>query len=116
VPSPAGKPGGGLTSNAYYSTDGTYENTPLGSYGPGAVNSGGGGGGGTSYNTAYYLSAPPSVDGGQWFAGAGGSGIVVLRHPTVSRIGTVTGGGNVLYVGSTNVVYVFTSSGTITWS
>jgi hypothetical protein len=108
--------GGGATANAYYSTNGTYINTPLGSYGPGAVNSGGGGGGGSHGRTQYYLSAPPSVDGGRWLGGAGGSGIVVLRHPVASRIGTITGGGNVLYDGSTNVVYVFTSSGTITWS
>lgn len=109
--------GGGITDGAYYSALGTYENTPLGSYGPGAVNSGGGGGGGSHGDvdgTAY--TAPPSVDGGRWLGGAGGSGIVVLRHPVASSIGTVTGGGNVLYVGSTNVVYVFTSSGTITWS
>ena len=108
--------GGGITDGAYYSELGTYENTPLGSYGPGAVNSGGGGGGGFHGPASGAPTAPPSVDGSRWLGGAGGSGIVVLRHPVASSIGTVTGGGNVLYVGSTNVVYVFTSSGTITWS
>ena len=111
--------GGGNLISGYYSVVGTYENTPVGSYGPGAVNSGGGGGGGShsQYQPEYNnQSAPPSVDGGRWLGGSGGSGIVVLRHPVASSIGTVTGGGNVLYDGSTNVVYVFTSSGTITWS
>jgi len=65
---------------------------------PGTVNTGGGGGAG--------YSAP---------AGAGGSGVVILRWPTAQNNATANTGANVLYSGTGGYhTYRFYSSGTIT--
>lgn len=97
VPSPtiAGGAGGGGSGTS--------------SDGPGAIINGttntGGGGGGTAYNY------PASYPGGPW--GSGGSGIAALKFPTSLSYSAT--GANV-NVSGTDVVLVWTSSGTVTFT
>jgi hypothetical protein len=69
----------------------------------GVMNTGGGGGGGT-------MSGSPNQPGG-----AGGSGIVVIRYPSFLRPATSTTGSPQTYVSGPYRVYVWTSSGSITF-
>ena len=73
-------------------------------YTPGDTNTGGGGGGGRGGSNLQYGAA----------GGNGGSGIVIIRYPSLFALATTTGGANVTYANA-NVVYTFTSSGTITF-
>lgn len=68
----------------------------------GNVNTGGGGGGGGGGGA--------SISG---YGGIGGSGIVILRHPTALPIASTTGSNVLVTTTSSNVVYQFYSSGTI---
>tara|TARA_R110000764_G_scaffold85614_1_gene166270 strand:+ start:229 stop:1347 length:1119 start_codon:yes stop_codon:yes gene_type:complete len=86
----AGSAGGGGSPNS-------QTNRPGGNAG---TNTGGGGGGGSHYNS--------NNQGGN-----GGSGIVVLKMPTTSYTGTVTGTPTVSTDGGDTVV-IFTASGTYT--
>ena len=86
---PGGDGGGG---------DGRNEGESAAGY-PGTANTGGGGGGANDDNNAS--------------GGTGGSGVVILRVPTASYSGTVTGSPTVTTTGSDTVIK-FTSSGTYT--
>lgn len=70
---------------------------------PGCTNSGGGGGGGNSM---------PS--GTSCLGGTGGSGIVILRHPSDYNTANTTGTVSVIANVAGYVIYCFTGSGTIT--
>jgi hypothetical protein len=67
----------------------------------GTANTGGGGGGGYSSGT--------------WRPSAGGSGIVILRHPDTFSTATTTGSPTVTTTGGFKI-YTFTGSGTIIWA
>jgi hypothetical protein len=88
-----GSGGGGIGGN----------NTPGGTAGDGAVNTGSGGGA-MGYNSSGGFNTP---------TGKGGSGIVILRVPTAKYTGTVTGSPTVTTDGSDTVIQ-FTASGTYT--
>jgi hypothetical protein len=64
----------------------------------------GGGGGATSVTT-----------GGDLLGGFGGSGIVVIRYPSYLAPATSTTGSPQTYIAGTWRVYVWVSSGTITF-
>jgi hypothetical protein len=68
-------------------------------------NTGGGGGGCGGSSSASYTG----------FGGAGGSGIVVLRYPSYLAPATSTTGSPQTYISGSYRVYVFTSSGSITF-
>jgi hypothetical protein len=68
------------------------------------INSGSGGGGGAS---SYYS--------GNIFAGAGGSGIVIIRYPSYLAPATSTTGSPETYTTGGWRVYKFVASGTITF-
>jgi hypothetical protein len=69
----------------------------------GLANTGGGGGGGGGDNA--------STQSG----GSGGSGIVVLRYPSYLAPASSTTGSPQTYIAGAYRVYVFTSSGSITF-
>jgi hypothetical protein len=66
------------------------------------ANTGGGGG------------AQPG-ENGTFFSGSGGSGIVVLRYPSYLAPAAATTGSPQTYIAGPYRVYVFTSSGSITF-
>ena len=88
-----GSGGGGIGGN----------NTPGGTAGDGAVNTGSGGGA-MGYNSSGGFNTP---------TGKGGSGIVILRVPTAKYTGTVTGSPTVTTDGSDTVIQ-FTVYGSYT--
>ena len=55
-----------------------------------------------------------STGGGGGFNNKGGSGIVVINHPTAHPEAITTGSPNVIYADS-NIIYRFWQSGTIVW-
>jgi hypothetical protein len=69
----------------------------------GQANTGSGGGGGGGNNTIRLAS------------GGGGSGIVVLRYPSYLAPAAATTGSPQTYIAGPYRVYVFTSSGSITF-
>ena len=74
-----------------------------------SVGAGGIGGGGPGGNTGNV-----NTGGGGGFNKSGGSGIVVINHPTSYPLATTTGSPNVIYADS-NIIYRFWQSGTIIW-
>jgi hypothetical protein len=85
---------------------------------------GGGGGGGNSYLTirgdAGFANTGGGGGGGSFAVsllsgGAGGSGIVVLRYPSYLAPAEATTGSPQTYIAGPYRVYVFTSSGSITF-
>jgi hypothetical protein len=82
---------GGGNNDGFYATPG-FANT-----------GGGGGGGGSNYNVAYQAS------------GAGGSGIVIIRYPqNLNAPASTTGNPQILYNNGFQI-YIWTSSGSITF-
>jgi hypothetical protein len=75
---------------------------------PALENSGGGGRG--SYELSQNLNFQPTGGAG----GAGGSGVLIFSHPSTYGKANVTGNVNII-AATGNVVYEFTSSGTITF-
>ena len=78
--------------------------SPNGTGGSGGANTGGGGGAG-----AY------SAYAGFTAGGNGGSGIVIIRYPANTAPPASVTGGPQVYYNSGYQIYVFTSSGTITF-
>jgi hypothetical protein len=92
--------GGGGHSYFYGGTSG---------YGGGA---GGGGNGGSSPTAGTANTGGGGGSGGS--GAAGGSGVVIIRVPTASAATSTTGSPTITTSGS-DTIYVFNSSGTITW-
>jgi hypothetical protein len=94
--------GGGGGAHSYFSGG-------FSGYGGGA-GGGGNGGGGATAGTANTGGGGGSGGSG----GAGGSGVVIIRVPTASAATSTTGSPTITTSGS-DTIYVFNSSGTITW-
>jgi hypothetical protein len=75
-------------------------NTPGGA----AVVNSGGGGGGSSWTS------------GSRLGGSGGSGIVIISYPSSYAFASATTGSPTVTVTGGNIVYSFTSSGSITFA
>jgi hypothetical protein len=96
--------GGG--GGAHYTYSGTYQGY-----------NGGAGGGGTGGSTAISTAGTANTGGGGGSgqtARAGGSGVVIIRVPTAQAATSTTGSPTITTSGS-DTIYVFNSSGTITF-
>jgi hypothetical protein len=96
--------GGG--GGAHYTYSGTYQG-----YNGGA---GGGGNGGSTANSTAGTANTGGGGGSGQTARAGGSGVVIIRVPTAQAATSTTGSPTITTSGS-DTIYVFNSSGTITF-
>jgi len=136
----SGGGGGGSSSNAYLSGIADTEHGGTGIYSSISGANVGYGGGGGGYSPIYSpgLAMPTSIFGGGYGGptgaptsfgrvnsggggggtanGAGGSGIVIFRHPGAYANATIVGGGDMTIDVSGDKIYSFTGSGTITFN
>jgi hypothetical protein len=88
-------------------------------YSTGTAGLGGGGGGGNASNTALGTAGTANTGGGGsagYSAGtAGGSGIVIIRYPATQSPPTATTGSPQINYADGYQIYLWTSSGTVTF-
>ena len=65
--------------------------------------------------TVEYLIVAGGGGGQNWYGGTGGSGIVIIRYPTIYKLATSTTGSPTQTTANGYYIYTFTASGSITF-